>query len=161
MNTRHETCSPLVGNGRTLSVTIYQRLLCRPHGRHRPAAAQQADRSSSSRELSRSSKDSEAGSGLFGICATVLWPFPGQYHNAGFMFSSFGLFGGNHVAVLPKLPTHWPRAGDDRSAPIRALVVLIPTMMSRIVRLREAERDRFDVSSLTHVWHTAAPCPPR
>jgi len=36
----------------------------------------------------------------------------------------------------------------------------VPTMMHRIWRLPEAERTRFDVSSLRVVFHMAAPCPP-
>src|SRR6186997_2354480 len=35
----------------------------------------------------------------------------------------------------------------------------VPTMMHRIWRLPEAERTRFDVSSLRVVFHMAAPCP--
>ncbi len=37
---------------------------------------------------------------------------------------------------------------------------LVPTMMSRISRLPEEIRTRYDVSSLKTVWHLAAPCPP-
>jgi bile acid-coenzyme A ligase len=37
---------------------------------------------------------------------------------------------------------------------------LVPTMMSRIAKLPEAERLARDVSSLETVWHTAAPIPP-
>jgi bile acid-coenzyme A ligase len=40
------------------------------------------------------------------------------------------------------------------------VMLLVPTMMSRMVRLPEADRARYDLSSLTHVWHMAAPCPP-
>ena len=36
----------------------------------------------------------------------------------------------------------------------------VPTMMHRIWRLPEAERTRFDLSSLRVVFHMAAPCPP-
>ena len=103
-------------------------------------------------------EDSGPGS-LFGIYRDGSVAVPGPlYHNAGFMFSSFGLFGGNHVAVLPKFDALATLEMIDRHR--AELVVLVPTMMSRIVRLPAAERARFDVSSLTHVWHTAAPCPP-
>jgi bile acid-coenzyme A ligase len=36
----------------------------------------------------------------------------------------------------------------------------VPTMMHRIWRLPESDRNRFDVSSLRVVFHMAAPCPP-
>ena len=36
---------------------------------------------------------------------------------------------------------------------------LVPTMFIRLLRLSEAERKGFDLSSLTHVVHNAAPCP--
>ena len=95
---------------------------------------------------------------VFGIGCDGGVAVPGPlYHNAGFQVSSLGLFGGNHVAILPKFDAlatlemiHVHRPG---------LVLLVPTMMSRMVRLPEAERARFDLSSLTHVWHMAAPCP--
>ncbi len=37
---------------------------------------------------------------------------------------------------------------------------LVPTMFVRLLRLPEEERSRYDISSLTHVVHNAAPCPP-
>ncbi|MGH2758186.1 MAG: AMP-binding protein, partial [Actinomycetota bacterium] len=37
---------------------------------------------------------------------------------------------------------------------------VVPTMMSRVMRLPESDRLGRDVSSLTTVWHGAAPCPP-
>jgi acyl-CoA synthetase (AMP-forming)/AMP-acid ligase II len=36
---------------------------------------------------------------------------------------------------------------------------LVPTMFTRLLSLPRAERERYDVSSLRHVTHTAAPCP--
>jgi long-chain acyl-CoA synthetase len=37
---------------------------------------------------------------------------------------------------------------------------LVPTMFVRLLRLSEDERERYDLSSLTHALHNAAPCPP-
>jgi long-chain acyl-CoA synthetase len=37
---------------------------------------------------------------------------------------------------------------------------LVPTMFVRLLRLPKEEQGRFDLSSLTHVVHNAAPCPP-
>ena len=39
-------------------------------------------------------------------------------------------------------------------------VKVVPTMLSRLLSLTAEERAMFDVSSLTHVIHSAAPCPP-
>jgi long-chain acyl-CoA synthetase len=36
---------------------------------------------------------------------------------------------------------------------------MVPTMFQRLMRLPEEARTRYDVSSLTHIVHTAAPCP--
>ncbi|MCW2525672.1 MAG: Acyl-CoA synthetase (AMP-forming)/AMP-acid ligase [Pseudonocardiales bacterium] len=38
-------------------------------------------------------------------------------------------------------------------------VQFVPTMMTRLLRLDEADRNRFDLSSLQTVIHAAAPCP--
>jgi long-chain acyl-CoA synthetase len=38
-------------------------------------------------------------------------------------------------------------------------VQFVPTMMTRLLRLSEEERNRFDLSSLKYVIHAAAPCP--
>jgi long-chain acyl-CoA synthetase len=37
---------------------------------------------------------------------------------------------------------------------------LVPTMFVRLLRLSKDEQERFDLSSLAHVVHNAAPCPP-
>ncbi len=39
-------------------------------------------------------------------------------------------------------------------------VQFVPTHMVRLLKLPEAERNRFDLSSLRYVIHAAAPCPP-
>lgn len=36
---------------------------------------------------------------------------------------------------------------------------LVPTMFHRLISLPQEVKDRYDVSSLRHVWHGAAPCP--
>jgi bile acid-coenzyme A ligase len=80
------------------------------------------------------------------------------YHNGPFTSSALALLRGNHVVVMERF---------DAS---RALMLIerhrvdwmyaVPTMMHRIWRLPEAERTRFDLSSLRVVFHMAAPCPP-
>jgi long-chain acyl-CoA synthetase len=39
--------------------------------------------------------------------------------------------------------------------------LMVPTMFVRLLRLPEAVRARYDLSSLRHVVHAAAPCPPQ
>jgi bile acid-coenzyme A ligase len=80
------------------------------------------------------------------------------YHNGPFLFSFTALFQGGHVVVM------------ERFDPGRALelveryrvtfLYLVPTMMSRILRLPDEERLARDMSSVQTAFHLAAPCPP-
>jgi bile acid-coenzyme A ligase len=80
------------------------------------------------------------------------------HHNAPFLMSMCALFYGNHVIVMKRF---------DAAAAL-ALVArhrvdwmyAVPTMMLRMWRLPEAERNALDLSSLRIVFHLAAPCPP-
>ena len=79
------------------------------------------------------------------------------YHNAPFSMAFAGLFTGNHVVLMKKF---------DAVAALDAIqqhrvdfVNLVPTMMLRMLRAIEAAPGTFDLSSLTTVWHMAAPCP--
>jgi bile acid-coenzyme A ligase len=80
------------------------------------------------------------------------------YHNAPFSFSTSGLFQGNHVLILPHFDAEQTlRLVHEHRAD---WMLLVPTMMSRISRLPDDVRERYDMSSLQVVWHMAAPCPP-
>jgi bile acid-coenzyme A ligase len=88
--------------------------------------------------------------------SSLLNPGP-LYHNAPFIFSHHALFGGGHVAGMTKF---------DAEEALRLIerhrvqwVNFVPTMMHRIWSLREAVRDRYDLSSLKTVFHMAAPMP--
>ena len=79
------------------------------------------------------------------------------YHNGPFTSSGLALLRGNHVVVMPRF---------DASTALMLIerhrvdwMYAVPTMMHRIWRLPEAERTRFDLSSLRVVFHMAAPCP--
>ncbi len=100
-------------------------------------------------------EDTSAG---FGIVLDGGVAIPGPlYHNAPFQFGSLGLFYGNHVSILPKFEA---RAAVEMVHTHRPQVILlVPTMMSRMARLPIEDRAQFDLSSLTHLWHMAAPCP--
>ncbi|HVI32014.1 AMP-binding protein [Phenylobacterium sp.] len=88
---------------------------------------------------------------------TALIPAP-MYHNApfGMMMQATAL--GAHVVVMPRFD---PEATLAEIQARRATwVYLVPTMMSRIWRLPEEVRAKYDLSSVETLWHMAAPCPP-
>lgn len=89
--------------------------------------------------------------------SVVLIPGP-LYHNAPFMFASIGIFRGSHVVVMPRFDAAQMLELIERNRVEWTFVV--PTMMSRVMRLPERERLARDVRSLKTVWHGAAPCPP-
>jgi bile acid-coenzyme A ligase len=79
-------------------------------------------------------------------------------HNAPFVASTSGLFVGQHLVVMPRF---------DASSALRYIdefqvgwVMLVPTMMTRMLKLPETERQRWSLDSLTGVLHAAAACPP-
>ena len=85
------------------------------------------------------------------LCATPL------YHSAGGLWTTMSLHMGHSVVLM------------DRWSPLETLELierhhvththLVPTMFHRLLRLPAADRGRYDVSSLRHVVHAAAPCP--
>ena len=79
------------------------------------------------------------------------------YHNAPFSFGAQAIFHGNHVVLLEHF---------DAEATLAAIetygvdwILMVPTMMSRISRLPDDVRHRYDLSTLQVLWHMAAPCP--
>ncbi len=85
------------------------------------------------------------------LCATPI------YHSAGSLWTTMSLHMGHSVVLM------------DRWSPLGSLELierhrvththLVPTMFHRLLQLPDVERDRYDVSSLRHVIHAAAPCP--
>jgi bile acid-coenzyme A ligase len=79
------------------------------------------------------------------------------YHSGPFGLAHRGLFVGSHLVNMEKFD------------PIEVLTLverykvdwlyMVPTMMHRIWRLPEAERNRFDLSALKIVFHMASVCP--
>ena len=100
-----------------------------------------------------------SGAGAYRTEADDVMIMPGPlYHNGPFTSAFGGLNKGAHLVVLP---------GFDAEKTLAAVhehrgtwMYLVPTMMSRIWRLPEETRARYDVTSLRTVWHLAAPCPP-
>ena len=85
------------------------------------------------------------------LCATPI------YHSAASLWTTMSLHLGHSVVLM------------DRWSPLETLELierhhvththLVPTIFHRLLRLPAADRDRYDVSSLRHVIHAAAPCP--
>jgi bile acid-coenzyme A ligase len=100
-----------------------------------------------------------AGIGAYGAAPNDVMIQPGPlYHNGPFTSSFGGLFTGAHVVILPRFDAELTlKAVDEHRG---TWMYLVPTMMSRIWRLPDEVKARYDVSSLRMVWHLAAPCPP-
>jgi len=80
------------------------------------------------------------------------------YHNGPFTSAFAGLNQGAHLIILPRFDAEETLKAVARHR--ATWMYLVPTMMSRIWRLPEEVRARYDVTSLKTVWHLAAPCPP-
>jgi bile acid-coenzyme A ligase len=88
-------------------------------------------------------------------CVAIPGPL---YHGAPFMFMTFGLARGKHVALLPRFDAEQTLSLVERH---RAdYLLLVPTMMNRISKLGARVRDGYDVSSLETVLHLGSSCPP-
>jgi bile acid-coenzyme A ligase len=94
---------------------------------------------------------------LIKLDGTHLMPGP-LYHNGPFVWTMTSLLAGNHVVLGGKFDAERTLQLIDQHHPDSMYVV--PTMMSRISKLPQDVRDRYDASSLKVVWHLAAPCPP-
>jgi long-chain acyl-CoA synthetase len=88
--------------------------------------------------------------------ARALCPGP-LYHSAP---NSFGLRAGKLGGALVLMPRFEPEAflrlvQDEKIDTI----FMVPTMFIRLMKLPESVRRNYDVSSLKHIIHAAAPCP--
>jgi bile acid-coenzyme A ligase len=87
----------------------------------------------------------------------MIMPGP-LYHNGPFTSSFGGLNKGAHLVVLPRFDAEKTLEAVHRHR--GSWMYLVPTMMSRIWRLPDEVKAKYDVTSLRTVWHLAAPCPP-
>jgi len=87
---------------------------------------------------------------------TVLSPGP-LYHNAPFSFMHCALFAGCHVIEMGRFDAL--RALELIEKHRVQWVNFVPTMMHRIWRLPDEQRNAFDLSSLEIVFHMASACP--
>jgi long-chain acyl-CoA synthetase len=88
--------------------------------------------------------------------ARAILPGP-LYHSAP---NSFGLRSGRLGGALILMPRFEPeeflRLIEEQKVDT---VFMVPTMFIRLMKLPEAVRKKYDVSSLRHIIHAAAPCP--
>jgi long-chain acyl-CoA synthetase len=95
---------------------------------------------------------------IYGLKPNIRALLPGPlYHAAP---NSFGLRAGRIGGVLVLMPRF------DAEEFLRLVeaeridtIFMVPTMFVRLIKLPESVRARYDVSSLRHVVHAAAPCP--
>ncbi|HVV75407.1 MAG TPA: AMP-binding protein [Mycobacteriales bacterium] len=81
-----------------------------------------------------------------------------MHHNGPFLTSSATLATGGHVVLPGRFDAETTLQLIERHR--AGWVYLVPTMMSRISKLPEDVRLRYDLESLHTVMHMAAPCPP-
>jgi long-chain acyl-CoA synthetase len=95
---------------------------------------------------------------LYGLEPGVRALLPGPlYHSAP---NSFGLRSGRLGGALVLMPRFEPeeflRLIQEQKIDT---LFMVPTMFIRLLKLPEAVRKQYDISSLRHVVHAAAPCP--
>jgi long-chain acyl-CoA synthetase len=95
---------------------------------------------------------------IYGLRPGVRALLPGPlYHSAP---NSFGLRAGRLGGALVLMPRFDPeqflRLIEEQDIDS---IFMVPTMFVRLMKLPEAVRRKYDVSSLRHVVHAAAPCP--
>ncbi|MEC3952627.1 AMP-binding protein [Nocardia sp. CDC153] len=80
------------------------------------------------------------------------------YHTSPNALAVLGLRMGAEIVIMPK----WDARKFLRLVDTHRIrqVKIVPTMISRILSVPAEERATYDLSSLTHVIHSAAPCPP-
>ena len=80
------------------------------------------------------------------------------YHASPNAFALLGLRIGSNVTLMPR----WDAEDFLELIHTRRIeqAKVVPTMLSRLLSLPTEVRTAYDVSSLTHLVHSAAPCPP-
>jgi long-chain acyl-CoA synthetase len=95
---------------------------------------------------------------IYGLRTNIRGLLPGPlYHSAP---NSFGIRTGRLGGALVLMPRFEP---EEFLRLIEAeridTIFMVPTMFIRLMKLPEATRRKYDVSSLRHIIHAAAPCP--
>lgn len=79
------------------------------------------------------------------------------YHNAPFLAVTTCILAGGSAVLMPSFDAEETLRQIERHRV--NFITLVPTMMHRIWRLDPAVRDKYDLSSLRIMMHSAAPCP--
>jgi long-chain acyl-CoA synthetase len=95
---------------------------------------------------------------IYGVRPGIRALLPGPlYHSAP---NSFGLRAGRLGGALVLMPRFEPeeflRLIEEQRIDT---IFMVPTMFIRLMKLPEAVRQKYDMSSLRHIIHAAAPCP--
>ena len=106
-------------------------------------------------ELSQLAAKARDGYGL-GQESVYLSPAP-LYHTAPLVFTTNCHRLGATVVQMPKFDPEAALAAIERYRV--SITQMVPTMFVRMLKLPDAVRTRFDLSSLHNVIHAAAPCP--
>jgi acyl-CoA synthetase (AMP-forming)/AMP-acid ligase II len=98
-------------------------------------------------------------SGLYGLQPDSVYLSPAPlYHAAPAGWSTTVHRIGGTVVVMDRFdPLEWMRLVEEHKV---THTQVVPTYLVRLLKLAEATRARYDVSSLEMVVHAAAPCPP-
>jgi long-chain acyl-CoA synthetase len=95
---------------------------------------------------------------IYGLRPNIRALLPGPlYHSAP---NSFGLRSGRLGGALVLMPRFDPEE-FLRLIEVEKIdtIFMVPTMFIRLMKLPEAVRRKYDMSSLRHIIHAAAPCP--
>ena len=96
---------------------------------------------------------------VYGLRAGIRALVPGPlYHSAPNAFALRAGRLGGVLVLMPRFDAEGLLALIERER--IDCVLMVPTMFVRLLRLPAAVRARYDLSSLRHVIHAAAPCPP-
>ena len=96
---------------------------------------------------------------VYGLRPGVRALLPGPlYHSAPNVFALRAGRLGGALVLMPRFDAE----GLLRLVQEQAIdsIFMVPTMFVRLLKLPAAVRERYDVSSLRHIVHAAAPCPP-
>jgi long-chain acyl-CoA synthetase len=96
---------------------------------------------------------------IYGLRPNIRGLLPGPlYHSAP---NSFGIRTGRLGGALVLMPRFEPEEFLRLIEQQRIdTIFMVPTMFIRLMKLQQAVRQKYDMSSLRHIIHAAAPCPP-
>lgn len=96
---------------------------------------------------------------VYGLRPGVRAVLPGPlYHSAPGFFAMRAAAVGDRLVLMPRFDAEAMLAIIE--AERIEVVFMVPTMFVRLLNLPQEIRERYDLSSLRHVIHASAPCPP-